>query len=178
MKLDSRRTILGAMALAAVCLVGVALADGRSGGQAPAAAPSAQNPPESKPPEPKPMMAEEAFKNVQVLKGYSVSQFMQAMGFFCASLGQSCEYCHDLAHGTWDDYITDNEHKNMARKMVLMMNAINKANFNGRRVVTCYSCHNGGSRPRVTPTLAGVYATPPAEDPNDVALGQAPRGVT
>jgi hypothetical protein len=168
MKLDSRRTMFVAMALVAVCLVGVALA----GGQAPAT-PAAQNPPE-----PKPMLADEAFKNVQVLKGYSVSQFMQAMGFFCASLGQSCEYCHDLAHGTWDDYAADNDHKNMARKMVLMMNAINKANFNGRRVVTCYSCHNGGSRPKITPTLAGVYATPPPEDPNEALLGQAPSGVT
>jgi photosynthetic reaction center cytochrome c subunit len=190
MKVDSRRSILGAMALVAVCLVGVALYAAGStrarypaGGQTPSPAQgptpaAAQNSPAANTTGPKPMMAEEAFKNVQVLKGYSVSQFMQAMGFFCASLGQSCEYCHDLVHGSWDDYATDNEHKNMARKMVLMMTAINKANFNGRRVVTCYSCHNGGTRPKITPTLAGVYSSPAPEDPDDAALGQAPRGVT
>jgi photosynthetic reaction center cytochrome c subunit len=191
MKLDPRQNILAAMTLVAICLVGMALYAAGStrarypaGGQAPTAAgapasgSSAQNATAPKPPEVKTMMADDAFKNIQVLKGYSVSQFMQAMGFFCASLGQSCEYCHDLAHGTWDDYAADNDRKNMARKMVLMMNAINKANFNGRREVTCYSCHNGGSRPKITPTIAGVYATPLPEDPNDVALGQAPQGVT
>ena len=34
----------------------------------------------------KPLMAEEVFKNVQVLKGIPVNQFMETMGFFAASL--------------------------------------------------------------------------------------------
>jgi len=166
MKFHSTPTILGAMAATALCLAGVALA----GGQAPATPAPV--------PAPTQVMAEDAFKNVQVLKGYSVPQFMEAMGFFCASLGQSCEYCHDLVHGTWDDYATDNAHKNMARKMVLMMTAINKANFGGRRAVTCYSCHGGSTSPKITPSLALVYGTPSPEDPNDVPLGDAPKGVT
>src|SRR5262245_2042642 len=35
----------------------------------------------------KPLMAEEVFKNVQILKGIPVNQFMDTMGFFAASLG-------------------------------------------------------------------------------------------
>ena len=39
-------------------------------------------------------MAEEVFKNVQVLKGIPVDQFMGTMGFFSASLGLNCTDCH------------------------------------------------------------------------------------
>jgi hypothetical protein len=35
----------------------------------------------------RPRMAEEVFKNVQILKGIPVDQFMGTMGFFSASLG-------------------------------------------------------------------------------------------
>ena len=42
----------------------------------------------------KPLMAEEVFKNVQILKGIPVNQFMDTMGFFAASLGLNCVYCH------------------------------------------------------------------------------------
>jgi hypothetical protein len=34
----------------------------------------------------KPLMAEDVFKNVQVLKGIPVNQFMETMSFFSASL--------------------------------------------------------------------------------------------
>ena len=161
MKFGSRRIILGVMVTTvAACLLGAVLA----GGQAVPAA--------------KPVMAEDVFKNVQVLKGIPVSQFMEAMGFFCASLGQSCEYCHTSEKGTWEDYAADNAHKQTARKMVLMMTAINKANFNGRRVVTCYSCHNGGDSPKITPSLAGVYGAPPPEDPAEAPLGQPSEAIS
>ena len=42
----------------------------------------------------KPLMAEEVFKNVQILKGIPVNQFMDTMGFFAVSLGLNCVYCH------------------------------------------------------------------------------------
>ena len=48
------------------------------------AAASAQN---QTPAQPKPPMAGEVFKNVQVLKGIPVDEFMGTMGFFAASLG-------------------------------------------------------------------------------------------
>jgi hypothetical protein len=42
----------------------------------------------------KPLMAEQYFKNVQVLRGISVKEFMDTMGFFAASLGENCTFCH------------------------------------------------------------------------------------
>jgi hypothetical protein len=42
-----------------------------------------------------------------------------------------------------------------------MMNAINKADFGGARMVTCYTCHRGGNRPEITPSLADQYGAPP-----------------
>src|SRR6266852_1278334 len=118
----------------------------------------------------KPLMAEDVFKNVQVLKGIPVNQFMETMGFFSASLGLNCTYCHvteSLAN--WEKFAEDVPLKRTARRMILMVNAVNKDNFQGRRVVTCYSCHHGGQRPKVIPSLAEQYSTP-EEDPNEVEI--------
>jgi hypothetical protein len=35
-----------------------------------------------------------------------------------------------------------------------MMAAINQANFDGKRKITCYSCHRGYTRPATTPLIA------------------------
>src|SRR6185369_4328674 len=108
-----------------------------------------------------PQMSEEVFKNIQVLKGIPVSQFMETMGFFSASLGVNCTYCHvQEADG--------NAHKQMARRMILMVQSMNKANFGGRRALTCYSCHRGDERPRTTPSLADLYGPPISIDADDV----------
>jgi hypothetical protein len=156
MKVGSRRTILSAMGAAIVCLLAVALAGGQGAG-----------------PEQKPLMAEDAFKNVQVLKGLTVNEFMETMGFFAASLNANCTYCHvDESGGNWAKYADDNENKQTARKMVLMMNAINKTNFGGKREVTCYTCHHFANRPKITPNLAEQYGTPAQEDPDQIE--QAP----
>src|SRR5262249_55094847 len=56
-----------------------------------------------------------------------------------------------------------------ARKMLLMVNTINKDNFKGARAVTCYTCHNGIQRPKVVPSLLVQYGTP-LEDPNEVLI--------
>ena len=37
--------------------------------------------------------------------------------------------------------------------MIRMVETINKENFGGRRMMTCYSCHRGGGRPKVIPSL-------------------------
>jgi len=116
--------------------------------------------------EQKPLMAEQFFKNVQVLKGIPVDEFMSTMGFFSASLGYSCENCHD--GNNWEDYISDTRpKKRMARGMVTMVNTINKNFFGGRQVVTCYSCHHGGEVPRITPDLTALYS-PPSEEALDI----------
>src|ERR1700686_3219703 len=80
----------------------------------------------------KPPMAEEVFKNVQVLKGIPVNEFLGIMGFFSASLGKSCVDCHDSDSG-WENYVADtNPNKRTARAMIGMMNVINKNFFGGR----------------------------------------------
>src|SRR5580700_7434838 len=42
----------------------------------------------------KPPMAEQAFKNIQVLKGIPVDEFMGTMGLFSAALTVCCGDCH------------------------------------------------------------------------------------
>ena len=127
----------------------------------------------------KPLMAEEVFKNVQILKGIPVNQFMETMGFFAASLGLNCVYCHvSQSLENWDRFADDVPRKRMARSMMLMVNELNKTKFGGRRAVTCYSCHRGAELPRVIPSLADQYGVPP-EDPNLVEIvPDAPKGPT
>jgi hypothetical protein len=115
-------------------------------------------------------LAEDVFKNVQVLKGIPVSEFMATMGFFSASLGLNCVYCH-VAESLqdWQKFAEDVPRKRMARTMVQMVNTINENNFGGRRVITCYSCHHGNERPKDIPSLAIQYGTP-EEDPNEIEI--------
>ena len=121
---------------------------------------------------PKPRMAEEVFKNVQVLKGIPVDEFMETMGVFSAALGLSCEDCHASNDSKWENYALDTSpKKQVARRMIAMMAKINRENFGGRQMVTCYSCHRGANAPKVTPNLATLYNTP--MDPDDLVT-QAP----
>ncbi len=115
------------------------------------------------------VLAEQAFKNVRALKGIPVDQFMATMGFFSASLGETCTDCHSAeSGGNWDKYADDNPRKNKARGMIAMVNAINKTYFGGKREVTCYSCHRGLERPDVTPNLADLYGPPPSKEPDEL----------
>jgi photosynthetic reaction center cytochrome c subunit len=151
MRLGLWRAMLGSILIMAMCPFAAALAG--------ALADATQ----------KPLMAEQYFKNVQVLRGISVKEFMDTMGFFAASLGENCTFCHvEESSGDWAKYAEDNANKQTARKMILMMNAINKSYFGGRRMLTCYSCHRGGETPRVTPNLAEQYSAPVLEVPDEI----------
>jgi hypothetical protein len=44
--------------------------------------------------------------------------------------------------------------------MVQMVTAINRDNFGGRQVVTCWTCHRGRDKPVMTPTMETVYGEP------------------
>jgi hypothetical protein len=127
---------------------------------------AAQSAPAQRPP-----TSEEVFKNVQVLKGIPVNQFMETMGFFSASLGADCTFCHVAeSGGSWDKYADDNAHKQTARRMARMVADINRTLFGGRMVVTCYTCHRGGNRPTVTASLAALYGATPPEEQDDVIV--------
>ena len=122
-------------------------------------------------------LAETVFKNVQVLKGIPVSEFMGTMGFFSASLGLNCVYCHSAESlSDWSKFAEDVPRKRVARQMIRMVNTINRENFGGRPVITCNSCHNGTQYPKAVPSLAIQYGTP-EEDPNEVEIPpQPPKG--
>ncbi len=106
-----------------------------------------------------PKLAEEEFKNIQALKGSPADQVIPSMQFIAASLGVECEYCH-VAHANEKD---DKKPKVTARKMINMMMAINKDNFEGHREVTCYSCHRGSRDPVATPIITDEEAKPATE---------------
>src|SRR3954453_3399983 len=56
----------------------------------------------------KQLMSEQAFKNVKVLKGIPVSEFMDTMSFFAASVGLNCVYCHvEESMENWDRFAED-----------------------------------------------------------------------
>src|SRR3989454_1846464 len=158
MKVGSMRTILSVIGTGVVCLLGVAFASGQAG-QAP-----------------RPQVAEDVFKNVQVLRGIPVDEFMDTMGMFSASLSLNCIDCHVAESvGTWEKFADETALKRTARRMMLMVNAINKDNFSGVRSVTCYTCHRGDLRPRILPNLAAQYAVP-VEDPNEIEIHPVPGG--
>jgi photosynthetic reaction center cytochrome c subunit len=154
MKLGSGPLVLGGMATIALCLLNTEPLSGQ-------AAPAKQ------------LLSEQAFKNVTVLKGIPVDEFMDTMGFIAASTNYNCIDCHvdSKVEGDWSSYAQDTPRKTTARRMILMVNAINKTNFGGARVVTCYTCHrNVQGAPKVTPSLAAQYGEPPEPDPNEVEI--------
>jgi hypothetical protein len=115
-------------------------------------------------------MAEDVFTNVQVLKGIPVSEFMSTMGFFSASVGLNCVFCHvPESLEDWKKFADDVPRKRIARNMIAMVNTINKTSFGGRAAVTCYSCHHGNETPKQIPSLALQYGTP-EEDPNETEI--------
>ena len=79
MKLGSKRTILGAIGTITLCAIAIILASSQAAPQ--------QKPQGGQTTPRKPQMAEDVFKNVQVLKGIPEGEFLDTMGFFAASPG-------------------------------------------------------------------------------------------
>jgi photosynthetic reaction center cytochrome c subunit len=95
--------------------------------------------------------AKQQFKNIRVLKTLPADQLVPAMHMIEGDLGVTCGFCHVV--DKWDK--DDVKQKATARKMMTMMLAINKNNFDGKQVVTCYTCHRGGPDP------VGTLVLPP-----------------
>lgn len=140
MKLSSQRVV---MYTSAVALLGAAVP---FGGAALAQA--------------KPQMADNVFKNIQVLKGLTVDEFMGTMGLFSAALNVCCGDCHVGAGGSNPQWEKDVPRKVTARRMIQVMNNVNKANFGGAQVVTCWTCHRGTASPATTPGIDAIYSDP------------------
>src|SRR5579884_880192 len=117
---------------------------------------------------PRSQMSEVAFKNIQELKGIPVDEFMGTMGLFSAALSVCCGDCHVGAGTDHPDWAADPPRKKVARRMIAMVNTINKENFNGRQQVTCWTCHRGAQAPAQTPPIDTIYADMPYFVPPDV----------
>jgi outer membrane lipoprotein-sorting protein len=112
-----------------------------------------------------PKTAEQAYKNIQVLKGTAAEQVIPTMQFISNSLGVECEFCHTTSAFEKDD----KKPKEAARKMIQMQFAINKDNFKGERTVTCFSCHRGSHDPVGIPII-------PEEEPKRAEAPKPPEG--
>jgi photosynthetic reaction center cytochrome c subunit len=112
-------------------------------------------------------MAENVFKNIQVLKGISVDEFLDTMGIMSAALSFDCAECHTGAGTDKVLWEFDTPKKRIARRMALMMAAINRDNFAGRQVVTCWTCHRGRDVPPAMPSIDTVYGEAVLE-PDDI----------
>jgi hypothetical protein len=125
---------------------------------------------------------EDVYKNIQVLKGLPADQMLTTMRFIRASLGVACTWCH-VEPGEGDDAKVDNlaataakvhpgwyadepareidtPRKQMARKMMRMTAAMNKENFGGSNVITCFTCHRGNLHPAANYEASLVGGTP------------------
>jgi hypothetical protein len=127
--------------------------------------------------EPQPM-AENVFKNIQVLKGIPADEFMDTMGMFASSLVYDCTGCHvDDILVRREAFAEPTPRIQRARQMVVMVNALNKQYFGGQPRVTCFTCHRGSGFPETIPDLNLQYGDGPPENPNGITLfgpGQGP----
>lgn len=150
--------------------LGAARADEKK--QPPPPAPAAASAPAPAPPAASapadPSKTEGRYKNIQVLKGYPADDLVPTMQFISSALGVDCEFCHVERAPEKDD----KKEKQTARKMMAMMFAINRENFDGHREVTCVSCHRGAERPATIPEV--VTAEPKPEAAPAPAAGEPP----
>src|SRR5688500_3987430 len=68
----------------------------------------------------RPRTAEQVFKDIQVMKGVPVDEFLGSMGYISNALAVNCTYCHlGEGGGGWDEYAKDNAPKQRARQMIV-----------------------------------------------------------
>ena len=116
-------------------------------------------------------MAEDLFKNVQVMKGIPVNQFMETMGFFSAALGENCTGCH-VAESLQDlsKFAEDVPRKRMARQMILMVNNFNKAELRGTARPDLLDVPSRHASPRNDSESAWRSTTLPPRMPNAIEI--------
>jgi len=86
--------------------------------------------------------AEQFYKNVKVLKDIPAAEIHPAMEYITLALGVGCGYCHNVPKFDVDD----KREKHVARSMIAMTLALNATVFDGKREITCYTCHRGAAK--------------------------------
>jgi len=93
---------------------------------------------------------------VKVLTGLLAPQFQEEMNFITQALGANCNTCHVRGNFASEEKPL----KQTARRMLEMTKGINQQFFpdhkpkDGESVlgrVTCYTCHQGEQKPKLTP---------------------------
>ena len=91
------------------------------------------------------------FKNIKILKDLPANQMIPVMQKVSASLGVKCDFCHDVKRtpgrpptGFEKD---TKKYKNIARKMMVMTQDLNKRHTVVEGKVTCFTCHHGRAEP-------------------------------
>ncbi|MBA2329985.1 MAG: c-type cytochrome [Flavisolibacter sp.] len=113
------------------------------------------------------------YKNLKVLpRNISKEDLDTVMKHFTVALGVKCNFCHIRnEENTGFDFASDNNnHKKIARDMMIMTKRINRKYFNVKDEknlnidleVTCYTCHSGKAHPPGIP-----IATAPQKEPVD-----------
>jgi hypothetical protein len=104
-------------------------------------------------------------KNVKLLTGLTDIELQRTMNMMRASLGTHCDHCHVIGK-EWDFASDEKPRKKRAREMIQMVMDMNRTQFGGRSVISCYTCHRGSIRPMnlvPLPTPAPPFPTPVAE---------------
>jgi hypothetical protein len=126
-----------------------------------------------------PPMAETVFKNVRVLRGIPVDEFIDTMGMFAGATAKDCTGCHspEILDGNVEAFAITTPMIDKARFMIGMVNAINRNYFGNQKRVSCATCHINTSVPQNVPNMAVQYGDP-FENPNSmefiVATGSNP----
>jgi photosynthetic reaction center cytochrome c subunit len=153
----SVRRFYGAVVILAMAVIGLAWNLPNLNAQAPAqpqgqaAAPAGPPPPPPTASEMKGKTAAQFYKKIEVLKDIPATEIHPAMEYTILALGVGCGYCHTI--GKFD--LDDKREKHVARSMIAMTMALNATVFDGKREITCFSCHRGAAKPAQTLVFPG-----------------------
>jgi hypothetical protein len=102
---------------------------------------------------------EDVFQNIKSYRGQPADHLIPTMVYFEAALGVGCGYCHD--NDATKRELDTKPQKDVARRMIEMVNTLNKSSFAGAPRVTCFTCHSGRPTPIGVPNVVG-QPLPPA----------------
>jgi hypothetical protein len=91
---------------------------------------------------PPPKLAEEGYKNIQIMKGMPAPRLQGVMTNLTRWLGVDCAYCHVPGQFEKDDKLP----KQTTRKMFQLVRAIGTDYFPAGNPVTCWTCHRGQAK--------------------------------
>jgi hypothetical protein len=94
--------------------------------------------------QPKSQPAEEAYKNIQILKGMPAERVPMVMGVFNRVLGVQCTHCHV-------EEAMDNGDKPAFAKTRVMFKMRNWIAQTEKVNATCWTCHRGNTKPPGAP---------------------------